>query len=221
MADIHKRAAWFLTPSITGKTTDRRYLEFLRVTNSAGWKHTATYSEAEDSDRPPGLERMLKDATQGRFDVLMAWSIDQLGHSLQDLAVTFAQLQNAGVDLYLKEPMVDTSTPSGRVLFEVIGIFAQFERALARKRVVVGVARARKAGKPFGRPKIPPERAAAIRASLASGVSIRRTAKLHGVGITTVQRLKKTGDAQGATAESRSYDEAPDREKGSKPLPPG
>ena len=200
MADIRKRAALLVTPSVTGNTTGRQYLEFFRVTDSAGWKRTATYSEAEDSDGPPGLERMLKDATQGRFDVLMAWSIDQLGHSLQDLAVTFAQLQNAGVDLYLKEPMVDTSAPSGRVLFETIGIFAQFERALARKRVVVGVARARKAGKPFGRPKIPPERAAAIRASLASGVSIRRTAKLHGVGITTVQRLKKAGDAEGATA---------------------
>jgi hypothetical protein len=90
---------------------------------------------------------------QGRFDVLMAWSIDQLGHRLQDLAVTFAQLQNAGVDLYLKEVMVDTSTPSGRILCQAIGMFAQFERALARKRVQVGVARARKAGKPFGRPK--------------------------------------------------------------------
>jgi DNA invertase Pin-like site-specific DNA recombinase len=88
---------------------------------------------------------------------------------------------------------VDTTTPSGRVLFQAIGMFAEFERALARKRVQVGIARARKAGKRFGRPKIPPERAEAIRTSLGSGVSIRRTAKLHGVGITTVQRLKKAG----------------------------
>ena len=205
MADIRKRAALLVTPSVTGRTTGGQYIEFLRVAESAGWQRTATYmSDAEDGDGPPELERMLKHAAQGRFDLLMAWSIDQLGHSLQDLAVTFAQLQSAGVDLYLKEPMVDTTTPSGRVLFEVIGMFAQFERALARKRVQVGVARARKAGKPFGRPKIPPERAEAIRTSLASGVSIRRTAKLHGVGITTVQRLKKAGDADGPTAESGS-----------------
>ena len=91
MADIRKRAALLVTPSVTGKTTGGQFSEFFRVTERAGWERTVTYmSEAEDGHGPPELERMLKHAAQGRFNVLMAWSIDQLGHSLQDLAVTFA-----------------------------------------------------------------------------------------------------------------------------------
>jgi helix-turn-helix, Psq domain len=81
----------------------------------------------------------------------------------------------------------------------MVGMLVEFERAQPRKRVQVGIERARKAGKRFGRPVIHPELAEAIRASLGSGLSIRKTARLHGVGISTVQRLKKAGEAGAPT----------------------
>jgi DNA invertase Pin-like site-specific DNA recombinase len=145
---------------------------------------------------------MLRDAAGRRFDVLMTWSVEQLGRNLQDLVATLTALQKAGVDLYLKEQGVDTTTPSGRALFEMAGIFAAFERAMVRMRAQTGIERARAAGKRIGRPKIDSARAGAIRATLTDGLSIRKTAKLHGVGVSTVQRLK-------AMSAARSSDDSP------------
>jgi hypothetical protein len=136
----------------------------------------------------------LKDATRRRFDVVMAWSVDRLGRSLQHLVVTLADLQAAGIDLYLRQKAIDTTTPSGRALFQMLGVFAEFERGMIRERVQSGVDRARAAGKRLGRPRMGSDQAAAIRASLAGGVSIRKAAALYGVGISTVQRVKAWRD---------------------------
>ncbi len=120
---------------------------------------------------------MLKDATRRHFDVLMAWSVDRLGRSLQDLVVTLADLQSAGIDLYLRQQAIDTTSPSGRALFQMLGVFAEFERAMIRERVQAGIDRARSAGTRLGRPKLGAQLAEAIRTSLANGVSIRRAAQ--------------------------------------------
>ena len=111
---------------------------------------------------------MLRDATRRRFDVLLAWSVDRLARTLRELFATLAVLRDSGIDLYLKEQGVDTTAASGRALFETVGIFTELENALTRARVQAGVDRARKAGKPIGRPKIDAERADAIRASTCS-----------------------------------------------------
>jgi DNA invertase Pin-like site-specific DNA recombinase len=97
-------------------------------------------------------DRLLKDATRRRFDVVMAWSVDRLGRSLQHLVVTLADLQAAGIDLYLRQQAIDTTTPSGRALFRMLGVFAEFERSMIRERVQSGVDRARVADKRLGRP---------------------------------------------------------------------
>lgn len=119
----------------------------------------------------------------------MAWSVDRLGRSLQHLVTTLADLQAAGIDLYLRQQAVDTTTPSGRALFQMLGVFAEFERGIIRERVQA-VDRARAAGKRLGRPRTDPRLAATIRASLFAGSSIRKTAERHGVGVSTVQRIK-------------------------------
>src|SRR5207302_9449602 len=136
------------------------------------------------------FDRLLKDATRRRFDVVMAWSVDRLGRSLQHLVVTLADLQAAGIDLYLRQQAVDTTTPSGRALFQMLGLFAEFERGIIRERVQAGVDRARAAGKRLGRPKIDSKLAVKIQASLDAGISIRNTADRYRVGISTVQRIK-------------------------------
>jgi DNA invertase Pin-like site-specific DNA recombinase len=111
--------------------------------------------------------------TRGKIDVVAAWSVDRLGRSLQDLVGFLGELNGAGCDLYLERQAVDTTTPAGRALFQMLGVFAEFERAIIQERINAGIARGRekgtKSGKPIGRARVDPKIEGAIRASLASG----------------------------------------------------
>ena len=83
----------------------------------------------------------------------MAWSVDRLGRSLQDLIGFLAEIHALRVDLYLHQQGIDTTTPAGKALFQMMGVFAEFERAMIQERVRAGLARARANGKVLGRPK--------------------------------------------------------------------
>jgi DNA invertase Pin-like site-specific DNA recombinase len=96
---------------------------------------------------------MLNDAKRRRFDVVMAWAIDRLGRSLVDRLHTIQELEAAGVDLYLEAQSLDTTTPMGKLMFQVTGAFAEFERSMIRQRVHAGLKRAVEAGKTLGRPR--------------------------------------------------------------------
>src|SRR6266404_2438901 len=108
-------------------------------------------SGAKGRDKRPALDRMLKDANRRRFDLVMAWSIDRVGRSLTALRATIQHLEAVGVDLYLDQQNIDTTTPTGRLLFQITGAFAEFERSMIRSRVNAGLARARAQGKRLGR----------------------------------------------------------------------
>jgi DNA invertase Pin-like site-specific DNA recombinase len=123
----------------------------------------------------------------------MAWSIDRLGRSLQDLVAFLNEIHASRVELYLHQQGLDTSTPAGRAMFQMMGVFAEFERNVIRERVLSGMARAKangtKSGKPIGRPRIDPRTRAAIRSAyMVGGVGIRKVAKQFGVGPETVRR---------------------------------
>ena len=90
----------------------------------------------------------------GRFDMVMAWSVDRLGRSLQDLVTFLSELHALGIDLFLHQQGVDTTTPAGKALFQMMGVFAEFERAMIRERVKSGLERAKAQGKTLGRPPI-------------------------------------------------------------------
>jgi DNA invertase Pin-like site-specific DNA recombinase len=98
----------------------------------------------------PGLDEMLKDAQRRRFDVVMAWAIDRLGRSLIDLLGTIQTLEACAVDLYLDQQAIDTTTPTGKLMFQITGAFAEFERSMIRQRVRAGLKRAVEAGKQLG-----------------------------------------------------------------------
>ena len=124
--------------------------------------------------------------------MVAAWSVDRLGRSLTDLLGVLQELHAKGVDLYLHQQGLDTSTPSGRAMFQMLGVFAEFERSMIRERVMAGLARAKAEGIRLGRPATVADDAAkvrAIRADRAAGKSIRTIAREHGVGIGTVSRI--------------------------------
>jgi DNA invertase Pin-like site-specific DNA recombinase len=133
-----------------------------------------------------------------RFDVVMAWSVDRLGRSLQDLVGFLSDIHGAKVDLFIQQQGVDTTTPGGKTLFQMMGVFAEFERAMIRERVNAGLARVKasgktRSGKPVGRPKIQVKTEEAIRAALlVGGEGFHKIAERYGVGTGTVQRIKAT-----------------------------
>jgi DNA invertase Pin-like site-specific DNA recombinase len=109
-------------------------------------------SGAKGRDRRPDFDRLLKDATRRKFGIIMAWSFDRLGRSLQDLVAFLGEVHAQGIDLYLDSQGVDTTTPGGKALCQMLGAFAEFERAMIRERVCAGLARA--TGTRLGRPKV-------------------------------------------------------------------
>ena len=100
-------------------------------------------SGAKGREKRPGLDAMLKGVTRRDFDLGAAWSVDRLGRSLQDLVATLGELQAKGVGLYLHQQGIDTTTPAGKALFQMLGVFAEFERAMIREHVMAGLRRAR------------------------------------------------------------------------------
>ena len=149
-------------------------------------------SGAKGRDQRPVLDKLLQAVARKEFDMVAAWSVDRLGRSLIDLVGILQEFHAKGVDLYLHQQGLDTSTPSGRAMFQMLGVFAEFERSMIRERVMAGLARARAEGKQLGRPAEVAGNAAkvqTIRAARAAGKSIRAIAREHGVGIGTVSRL--------------------------------
>jgi DNA invertase Pin-like site-specific DNA recombinase len=125
--------------------------------------------------------------------MLMAWDVSRLGRSLADLAAALRDLHAAGRGLYLHVQGMDTTSPSGRAMFQMCGVFAEFEREMIRERVNAGIARAKrlgtKSGRRIGRPKLPAAIANAIRTRRAGGESIRAIARGLQVSTTTVQKV--------------------------------
>lgn len=190
-----KRVALYLRVSTTGQTVENQELELRAVAQRAGWEIVAVFTDAGISgakgrDKRPGFDQLLRGAVRREFDMVAAWSVDRLGRSLQDLVAFLSEIQGAGVDLYLHQQAIDTSTPAGRALFQMMGVFAEFERAMIRERVNSGIARAKSKGQRFGRPKVEAEIEEKVRGLLRAGNGILKTASLAGVGSGTVQRIK-------------------------------
>jgi DNA invertase Pin-like site-specific DNA recombinase len=188
------RVALYARVSTSGQTVENQVRELTVWAGRAGHEIVATYTDnaisgSKGRDARPGFDQALKDATRRRYDMLAAWSVDRLGRSVQDLVAALQELRGAGVDLFLHQQALDTSTPSGRAMFQMLGIFSEFERAIIVERVNSGLARARAAGTRLGRPRIGGEVEARIEEMRAAGMGIKAVARKLGVGTGTVQRV--------------------------------
>jgi DNA invertase Pin-like site-specific DNA recombinase len=174
---------------------DNQIVALSKVAAARGWQIVETFSDAGISgakgrkDRP-GLDEMLKQAKRGKFDVVMAWTIDRIGRSLVDLLNTIESLKACGVDLYLDQQAIDTTTPSGKLMLQMTGAFAEFERAMIQARIHAGLRRAVANGRKLGRPLNDPDAVEKARLALGKGLGINRVAKLVGLSNGTVQRIK-------------------------------
>ena len=179
--------------STDSQTTENQERELREIATRMGWSILKVYRDEGVSGAKSRAEfnALWEDATRRRFDMVMAWSVDRLGRSLQDLVAFLSELHALRIDLYLHQQGVDTSTPAGKALFQMMGVFAEFERAMICERVKSGLERAKAQGKILGRPPIDPRKEAAILDDLREGkAGIIKLAAAHGVGVGTVQRIK-------------------------------
>src|SRR3954470_19398765 len=190
------RAAIYLRVSTDGQTTANQERELRAAAERIGHEIVAVYRDAGISgskgrDQRPAFDALCKDAARRRFDVVMAWSVDRLGRSLKDLVAFLSELHALGIDLFLHQQGLDTTTPAGKAMFQMLGVFAEFERSIIQERVRAGLQRAKREGKRLGRPPIADKLADRIRAALAGGMSVRKTAAKFEVNASTVQRIAR------------------------------
>jgi DNA invertase Pin-like site-specific DNA recombinase len=196
-----KKVAIYLRVSTTDQTTDNQRRELEAVSERLGWRVVRFFEDtgisgAKGKNARPGLAALLKAVARREVDLVAAWSVDRLGRSLTDLLEVLGELHARGVDLYLHQQGLDTSTPSGKAMFQMLGVFAEFERSMIRERVLAGMSRAAvtgtRSGKPIGRPRLATETEAGIRVALQKGdVGMRKVAVQFGVATGTVQRVAR------------------------------
>ena len=192
-----KRAALYLRVSKNEQTIDNQRLELERVAAARGWKIVSVFKDEGVSGAfgrgvRSQYDSMLKKGVQAQHDVVMAWDVSRLSRSLSDLVQTLEELHACGIDLYLHQQAVDTTTPAGKAMFQICGVFAEFERGILSERVKAGLNRAREEGKTLGRPM----KFANIKKILedrSNGKTIREIAYQQGLSVGKVHKLIRTG----------------------------
>jgi DNA invertase Pin-like site-specific DNA recombinase len=200
-----RRAVRYLRVSTIDQTTANQERELREIAARMSCDIGKVYKDhgisgAKGRDKRPAFDALCRDASRRQFDVVMAWSVDRLGRSLQDLITFLGELHALGIDLFLHQQGLDTTTPAGKAMFQMMGVFAEFERVMIQERVRAGLARARSEGKRLGRPPIAPALEKRIREALATPgrPGIRVIAERFGVNPSTVQRISRPFEAGAA-----------------------
>jgi DNA invertase Pin-like site-specific DNA recombinase len=188
------RVAIYLRVSTTKQETANQRRELEAVAARSGWQIVKVYEDAGISgakgrDQRPGLDALMKAVNSKEFDLVATWSVDRLGRSLTDLLAILQGLHDKGVDLFLHQQGLDTSTTAGKAMFQMLGVFAEFERGIIRERVNAGLARARTNGTKLGRRPVQPAVEMRIRRLRAKGMGILKIGRTLGVGTSVVQRV--------------------------------
>ena len=194
---MSKRAALYVRVSQDSQTVENQTLILNEVAQRSGWDVVHVFADegisgAKGRDKRPGYDALLKAVARRDIDIVAAWSVDRLGRSLPDLVGFLSDIQSKGCDLYLHQQAIDTSTASGRMLFQMLGVFAEFERAIIRSRIMAAHERCRAKGVRIGRPPTPVSRLEKIEKALKRGLSVRKAAAETGVSTATVMRVKRS-----------------------------
>ena len=180
--------------STSGQSPENQIRELQAVAERMGWSIVKTYidqgiSGSKGRESRVEYDVLCRDAMRREFDIVMAWSVDRLGRSLQQLVSFLDDIHAKGIDLYLHQQGIDTTTPAGKAMFQLCGVFAEFERSMIRERVKAGLARAKEKGTKLGRPETSLEVQEAILKLRSQNKGIKKIAKELGVGVSVIQRV--------------------------------
>src|ERR1700693_1048909 len=198
MATSTRRAALYVRVSTSdrGQSVENQLQPLQEAAGRLGWSIVSIFrdevvSGAKSRHSRPGLDALLKGVARREFDIVAAWSVCRLGRSLSDLIGLLGELRSRDIDLYLHQQALYTSTPSGRALFGMLGVFSEFERSMIRDRVMAGLDDARSLCKRLGRPRTTPFQIGRIRAALDEGRGVRETARLLKVSAAKVSEVRR------------------------------
>jgi DNA invertase Pin-like site-specific DNA recombinase len=188
------RVAIYARVSTDTQTTDNQIDQLRDVANRNGWVVVREYidegiSGSKGREQRPQFDALLKDAVRKEFDVVMSWSVDRLGRSLIHLVEFLNELHSVGCDLYLHQQAINTTTPAGKMMFQMCGVFAEFEKSIIQQRVKAGLERAVKKGTKLGRPGLSGWTKNRILELRQSGLSMSRIAKELGVSAGAVCKV--------------------------------
>jgi DNA invertase Pin-like site-specific DNA recombinase len=202
MSTVPRRAAIYSRVSTTGQSAENQLLALRAFATARGWVVTefADHGQGGAKDRRPALDAMLAVVRARKVDVVACVKLDRLARSVHHLVAMAREFEALGVDLVVLDQAIDTTTPSGRLLFHVLASVAEFERDLIRDRVHAGLRRARSQGKRLGRPRVHQVDLGRAQALKAQGVSLRGIARAMGVHPMAVRRALDTASGRAASA---------------------
>lgn len=183
--------------TLNGQDPELQLRELREFAVRRGWEIAGEYVDqgvSGSKESRPQLNRLLADARKRRFDVIAVWKLDRFGRSLKHLVMTLADLESLGIAFVSLRDSFDLSTPSGRLLFQLVGAMAEFERALIQERVRAGLKNAKAKGRKLGRPRIAIRRDQ-IESLRQEGLSWEAIAKELGAGVGTVYRAYQAAGA--------------------------
>jgi DNA invertase Pin-like site-specific DNA recombinase len=156
-----------------------------------GWNILGEYVDKGISgakDQRPGLNALMEIAAKRKVDVVLVWRFDRFARSVKHLVTALEQFRSLGIEFISYQDNIDTSTPTGKMTFNLIAAIAEFERELIRERILSGLSRVKAQGKILGRPKKTQD-VGRIQALHAQGKSLRVTAKELGISKNTVAQV--------------------------------
>ena len=192
------RVAIYTRVSTDDQSTKTQEHELRQYAKHRRWTVQQIYTDHGFSgalEKRPALDELLRDTRKRKFDVVLVWKFDRFARSLRQLVSALELFRKFGIDFVSATEAVDTSLPSGELVFQIFGAIAQFERALIGERVRAGLAQARRSGKQIGRPpnrKLTPEERLRLRKEHLKGKSLRNLAKSYGVTLWTAHSACQT-----------------------------
>ena len=175
------KVAVYVRVSTNHQSDEAQYEELEQLCHRSDWEIVSVYRETvsgtKGADERKELKRMLRDARLRRFEKVVVWSVDRLGRSMKHLVTVLAELKDINVDVFSFKQGIDTQTPMGAMLFQFVGIFAEFENEMRKERQSIGIAKAKSKGVHFGRKPTSTTQMNEIRKLRSDGVSIAKICK--------------------------------------------
>jgi len=187
------KVAGYMRVSTDHQNNENQKIRLEEFATQRGYDIFAIYEDTESGGKRnrPGLEKMLKRARRGHFNMVIAVKIDRIARSLQDLLEIAGKLGEYNVGLSFTDQDIDIGSSQGKLLFQILGAFAEFERDMIRERTKAGIERARRQKKHIGRPKVNGAKVVKVRRLREEGMSMNRIAHEVGIGKGSVVRILK------------------------------
>jgi DNA invertase Pin-like site-specific DNA recombinase len=191
-----KKVALYSRVSTDLQTAENQLRELRAYAERMGYRIIAELTDngisgSKGRGSRPAYNRLCEMISRKEIDLVLSWSVDRISRSLPDLLSFLGELKAKGVDLFLHQNNLDTSTPGGRALFQMLGVFSELETAIMKERIHAGLNRARAAGKRLGRPSVwnTPQIMNSVRLLRERDMPIHAIAKNLRIGVGTVQRI--------------------------------